>query len=202
MKNIFAIIHVIRVWFFLAFVLCAQVLFAQDTQAGNSPTPPSSAAPTAQAQLPRTFRGISLGTGLDELKSKLASDNEFVFRGDPDVSFLPISEQNLVESAGLGFIKRAFFQLKDKAVFIMSFTLNTEKVDHYSVFTSLVEKYGEPLELNPKQAMWENEQTRIFLERPLTIKYIDKNIYDTILGESEASQSKMTQMRQEFLNDF
>jgi hypothetical protein len=188
--------------YFLLLILLTQfcTVFAQDMP--ETMNDAMDMNETMPADLPRTFREISLGTGLDELKAKLAADNEFVFRGDPDVSFLPISEQNLVESAGLGFIKRAFFQLKDKQVFIMSFTLNTDKIDHYSVFTNFVEKYGEPVSLNPKQAMWENEETRIFLERPLTIKYIDKNIYDTILAESEASQSKITQMRQEFLNDF
>ncbi|MDR2842292.1 MAG: hypothetical protein LBV52_03720 [Spirochaetaceae bacterium] len=171
---------------FVMFFLVCPVLFAQD------------AAPA----LPRGFRGLELGMPLEDLKAKLIADTEFVFRGDRDVSFLPITQQNLVESAGLNFIKRAFFQLKDEKVFIMSFTLNTDKIDHYSVFTDFVEKYGEPKLLDPKQAMWETEDTRIYIERPLTVKYIDRKVYDTILAESKAAESETTRLRNDFLDNF
>ncbi|GMO26158.1 MAG: hypothetical protein Ta2B_06220 [Termitinemataceae bacterium] len=157
---------------------------------------------TSLAELPRIYRKLTLGMSIDDLKTALKDDNEFLFRGDKDVSFLPVSEQNLVDSAGRTFIKRAFFQIKDNQVFIMSFTLNTDKIDHYSVFTSFVQKYGEPLSLDPKIAMWENGDTRIFIERPLTIKYIDRKIYDTILADSKAGKAQTDLLRQEFLDDF
>ena len=49
---------------------------------------PQSAAHSAQA-LPAGFRAVSLGMGLDQVKKALAADPLFVYRGDPDVSFLP-----------------------------------------------------------------------------------------------------------------
>jgi hypothetical protein len=154
------------------------------------------------AQLPRSFRGLSLGMSLDELKTALKVDPAFVFRGDRDVSFLPNSNQNLVDSAGSDFIKRAFFQIKDDAVFVMTFEMNTEKVDHYSVFTTFSNKYGGPLLLDPKQSEWEDDETRVYIERPLTVKYIDKNVFDSIVSESSIAESSFVLRRQEFLNDF
>jgi hypothetical protein len=152
--------------------------------------------------LPRQFRQLSLGMDLDELKEGLLQDGLFQFRGDRDVSFLPAREQSLVETTGLSFIKRAFFQLRDAQVFIMAFTLNTEVIDHYSIFTQFVEKYGQPSYLDPSVAVWETEETRIAIERPLTVKYIDRVVFNDIVNESGLIESGHVRLRQEFLNDF
>ncbi|MDR2952614.1 MAG: hypothetical protein LBU82_05170 [Treponema sp.] len=154
------------------------------------------------AALPRQFRALSLGMSMDALKENLLKDNLFNFRGDRDVSFLPAREQSLVETAGSSFIKRAFFQLRDGAVFIMAFSLNTEIMDHYSVFTQLAEKYGEPSYLDPREAVWETDDTRIAVERPLTVKYIDKKVFNDIINESGLIESGQVRRRQEFLNEF
>ena len=160
---------------------------------------------TAQEEgtaLPRQFRKLGLGMGLDDLKTALVDDDLFNFRGDRDVSFLPTREQSLVETTGSSFIRRAFFQLRDGTVFIMSFSLNTDIVDHYSVFTQFVEKYGQPSYLDPKEAVWESGETRIAVERPLTVKYIDKTIFNDIVDESTLIDSREVKLRQEFLNEF
>ena len=159
-------------------------------------------AATDTGTLPRQFREMVLGMSMDELKQALQDDELFQFRGDRDVSFLPAREESLVESSGTSFIKRAFFQIRDGAVFIMAFTLNTEMMDHYSVFTGLVEKYGQPSYLNPKEAVWENEESRLAIERPLTVKYIDKKVFDDIISESTLIQSRRVRQRQEFLDEF
>lgn len=153
-------------------------------------------------ELPRQFRQLSLGMGLDDLKTALLGDDYFNFRGDRDVSFLPIREESLVETTGSSFIRRAFFQLRDGQVFIMSFSLNTAIIDHYSVFTQFTERYGHPSYLDPRMAMWENEETRITIERPLTVKYIDKIVFDDIIHESGLIESGQVRLRQEFLNEF
>ena len=179
----------IRVLFCLcvAFILITPGIFAQED---------------GEVTLPRQFRELVLGMSLDDLKAALTRDNFFNFRGDPDVSFLPVRAESLVETTGSSFIRRAFFQMRDGMVFIMSFTLNTALVDHYSVFTTFVEKYGQPVSLNPREAVWENGDTRIAVERPLTVKYIDKNVFNDILNESELVQSRRVRQRQEFLDEF
>ena len=159
-------------------------------------------AQTEGAELPRQFRRLGLGMSLDDLKTNLAEDGLFNFRGDRDVSFLPAREQSLVETTGSSFVKRAFFQLRDGAVFIMAFSLNTDIMDHYSVFTQFTEKYGEPSFLDPREAVWEDGDTRIAVERPLTVKYIDKNIFNDILDESNLIESRQVRLRQDFLNEF
>jgi hypothetical protein len=159
---------------------------------------------------PRSFRGIFLGIGLEPLKEAIRNDGVFNFREDRDVSFLPSDqEQTLVETQGFGFIRRAFFQLRYGEVFIMSFTLDTSLVDHYSVFTAFVNRYGEPSSLSPREAVWETDTTRVSIERPLTVKYIDKYNFDMfkmspdeILVSPSADSARELLNRNEFLEGF
>jgi hypothetical protein len=153
-------------------------------------------------ELPRQFREIFLGMDLEDLKNALIGDSYFNFRGDRDVSFLPVRNQSLVETTGSLFIRRAFFQLREGEVFIMSFSLNTAIIDHYSVFMQFTDKYGHPSYLDPQIAIWETEDTRIAIERPLTVKYIDKIVFNDIISESGLIESGQVRMRQDFLNEF
>ena len=205
-----------RLIFFLAVLILLPVLaFSQATQS----TPPDDLAPgdtfevfipsrtgprivPGSEPLPRSFRSLQLGMSLDELKTELTDDGLFEFRGDRDVSFLPAKEENLVETTGLSFIRRAFFQLREGQVFIMAFSLDVQRIDHYSVFVSLIKKYGEPTSLNPHESVWENGETRVSLERPLTIKYIDMAVFNAIINESRAEETREVFLRQGFLNEF
>jgi len=153
-------------------------------------------------KLPTQFRQLTLGMGLDDLKNELLKDDLFLFRGDRDVSMLPAREQSLVETTGASFIKRAFFQLRDGKVFIMAFTLNTEVIDHYSIFTQFVQKYGQPTYLDPSVAVWETDDTRVAIERPLTVKYIDRTVFNDIVNESGLIESGHVKLRQDFINEF
>ncbi|HOJ99204.1 MAG TPA: hypothetical protein PLW34_06565 [Termitinemataceae bacterium] len=157
--------------------------------------------PADSGAVPNRFRAYYLGMPLEELKKALAADDLFLFRGDRDVSLLPVREQSLIETTGLSFIRRAFFQLREGKLFVMSFSLNLDKIDHYSVFTSLTKKYGEPDTLNPQEAVWIRGNVRLSLERPLTIKYIDLTVFNTIIEESKVGASREARLREEFLND-
>jgi hypothetical protein len=186
--------YLISLLFLMLFLLPPAPLQAQEdaSQTGQAD----------KAALPRQFRQLALGMAMDDLKSALVSDDLFLFRGDRDVSFLPARDQSLVETTGAAFIKRAFFQLRDGKVFIMAFALNMEIIDHYSVFMQFVEKYGQPSYLDPKLSIWETDETRIAIERPLTVKYIDKAVFDDIVNESGLIESGQVRLRQDFLNEF
>ena len=159
--------------------------------------------PAEFPSVPRQFRGLILGMSLDELRESLAQDSLFRFRGERDVSFLPARQETLVETTGASFIRRAHFQLSDEGeVFIMSFTLDARLVDHYSMFTTFVNRYGQPVILNPSEAVWEDDYTRVSIERPLTVKYIDRAVFDRLREESMTRQHRETLMREEFLAEF
>jgi hypothetical protein len=187
-------------------LLGAALVTAQTGPEETSPPAVQEAPNTGNAEekpeLPRVYRELSLGMSLEDLKKALQQDELFNFRGDRDVSFLPIGEQNLVETTGFSFIKRALFQLRSGKLFAMAFTMNTELVDHYSIFTIFVQKYGEPDLLDPKQAVWESADTRIAIERPLTVKYIDMQVFNELQEAAQTKESQDLQIREDFLHGF
>ena len=192
-----------RIYIFLLLVFSFLPAFSQETFEFIIPEPERrSLAPETPEAVPKQFREITLGMNLDDLKAALIRDRLFLFRGDRDVSFLPIREETLVETTGNSFIRRAYFQLSDGAVYIMSFSLDTRLVDHYSVFTSFVKRYGEPVTLSPGESVWESGETRVSIERPLTVKYIDKTTFNRLIAESETRQRQEQFAREEFLGDF
>jgi hypothetical protein len=188
---------------FFVFMLMFSAFFCfAQTQDITIPPPPRPAPVDDPAPLPAQYRQLRLGMSLDELKKELAADSLFEFRGDRDVSFLPVKEENLVETTGLSFIRRAFFQLRDGKVFIMAFSLDPRFMDHYSVFTTFRNKYGDPKSLNPLEAVWENDETRVSIERPLTVKYIDMNVFRQIVDEANAEEANQVFLRRMFLEEF
>jgi len=159
-------------------------------------------APENPEPPPRQFRGLYLGMSLEDLQAALMRDYYFRFRGPRDVSFLPTVDETILETAGFSFMRRAHFRLHNGQVYIMSFTLNTQLMDHHSVFTAFVRRYGEPVILNPSESVWESEDTRVSIERPLTVKYIDRRVFDRLIEESRSLENNRLMLREEFLAEF
>jgi hypothetical protein len=180
----------------VVFVLCALLLAASI---------PAEMAAQEAPPLPRSFDGFSLGMSLDELKTALKNNNHYRFR-EEDVTFPPVREETVVDVPGVStaFVSRVLFQLRDGQVFAMTFTFNRLLMDHYSIFTSFVKKYGEPQVLDPKRSVWESddEATRVTIERPLAVMYLDLEVFNALIAESATKASQEAQQREDFLNAF
>lgn len=154
------------------------------------------------APLPDTYRSVSLGMDMDTVKEQLKNDSMFGYRGDRDVSLLQGENRSLIETAGPSFIARSWFQFHEDKLYVMIFRLNTERIDYYSVYTALVEKYGEPESLDPRRALWSDERVTLTLERPLTVKYVDKAVFSQLV-ETDTKERAITDiLREEFLSEF
>ena len=77
--------------------------------------------------------------------------------------------------------------------------INKEKMDHYSIFSALCKKYGRPNSVSPDKTLWENDDYSMSLERPLTLKYIDKNIFNQLQQKSLVNPSGSEITREMFL---
>lgn len=167
---------------------------------------PSAAEAAVSAEesrtVPRSFRDIELGMSMEEVQAALAADGIFVYRGAPDVSLLPRPDESLIEVAGMSFVRRAFFQFYEGKLFVMIFALNEKEMDHYSVFTSLSTKYGKPDSLSPSESVWVDEATRMSVERPLAVKYIDMAVFDALKAKGQAQKSYEEILRADFLGGF
>ena len=178
----------------------------QDTPQSESENQIVSPTKTSEQQdkttLPAEYRSIKLGMGIDAVKDALKQDSVFGYRGERDVSLLPTENRSLIESAGSYFISRSWFQFYKNNLYTMIFKLNTDTVDYYSVYSKFCEKYGEPASINPQRAVWEDEHTRIVIERPLIVKYIDLTVFNELISQSTTEKAASETNRQNFIDGF
>lgn len=152
--------------------------------------------------LARGFNNILLGMGMERVKEELESDPNFHFRGDPDVSMMRSPNTSLIETRGYYYIDRASFQFIEDALYTITIILNTNRIGHYAMFTSLIEKYGEPDSLSPQKTVWEDEKMIITLERPLRVKYMAKEVLEELRREQRKKKSAEELTRERFLEQF
>jgi hypothetical protein len=167
-----------------------------------APAAATAAASTAVKLPPTAFRGISLGMTVDQVKEALKEDALYLYRGDPDVSFLPQSSENLIECEGASYLSRAYFQFAAGRLYVLILVLDPRKLDHYSLFTAFIAKYGDPASLNPKETVWTSEAVRFSLERPLTVKYIDRQVFTEQVARGAAQQDLEQLSRERFIEQF
>ncbi len=152
--------------------------------------------------LPDSYRALRLGMNLEEVQDELRSDGLFGYRGERDLSLLPGGPRTLIETAGPSFIRRSWLQFHEGKLWSMTFTLDPGRIDYYSVYSTLVAKYGEPHALDPSKARWADDRVILTLERPLTIKYLDAAVFESLLAGSFAGQAASDMLREAFLEDF
>jgi hypothetical protein len=151
---------------------------------------------------PRGFRGIELGMDLEEVKAKLSEDPLFDYRGDPDVSLLPQPPQTLIECAGNSFLQRAYFQFHEQKLYILILVLAPDRLDYYTLFSTLSKKYGDPASLDPSEAIWAFPGVRVSLERPVSVKYIDTEVFERLQVAGQAERDLWEISKAKFLDRF
>lgn len=165
----------------------------------------ASASVAFAKDIPNGYKNITLGMSLDETKTELIKDSDFGYHGDRDVSLLPNSNKHLIETdadQGLGsnFLTNCYFQFNEEKLYIITINMNTKRVDYYSVFTTLKEKYGEPNEVTPQYATWKNENYTMTLEKPCALKYIDNKVFASLQNYSNVPLSGTEITKEQFLD--
>ena len=159
----------------------------------------------AHENLPSGYAKIRLGMSVEEVKKLLRENPAFGYHGDRDVSLLPGENRVLIETDAFAghvdsFLDRCWFQFYEDKLYIIIINLNRAKIDHYSVFTALCKKYGDPSTLNPERSLWENDKISMSLERPLSLKYVDKAVFEKLSGKSRVEQT-VPELTQEWFLD-
>jgi hypothetical protein len=184
--------------FFMLIALVVAVFPAVSQEAAVPAAAPSPNRP----EPPDGFAGIVLGMSLQDVKAELARDPQFGYRGDPDVSLLARPNETLIETKGTTFIDRAYFQFYQGSLYTIILSLREDRLDHYTMYTTMVSRYGEPDTLDPSEAIWEFEGIRMSLERPLSVKYIDTLAFAEILRQNARTESLNALSRERFLDQF
>ena len=170
---------------------------------GEASSPGEAATAADQFEpLPQGYGAIELGMELETVKERLFADPNFAYRGEPDVTMLPQGEQELIDCEGALFVDRAFFQFEDGRLYLIIMMMDPEYIDHYSIYTALSSKYGLPSSLNPSKSVWEDERVIVSLERPLSLKYMDRKVFESLQSESASERTFESEMREDFINSF
>lgn len=163
-----------------------------------------SALTFSENDIPQSFRGVKLGMNVEETKKALKDDIEFGYRGDRDVSLSPGTDQVLIETDGVfaaySFLDRCYFQFTENKLSAITINMNREKMDHYSVFKKLCEKYGQPESVTPEKSTWQDDSVIFSLERPLALKYIDRKAFEKKQSSIEVKKTSQETAREEFLD--
>jgi hypothetical protein len=184
----------------IGFLFAASLGGAQESVAGGGAEQPVPGPGSVQP--PRGFRSIQLGMELEEVKQLLIDDPLFDYRGDPDISFLPLPPQTLIETSGSSFIRRAYFQFDEDLLYIIILSMDPDRLDYYTLYSALSEKYGPPTRLDPTEAVWQFERVRMSLERPLNVKYIDSAVFEALKEEGQVQQDLWEISKENFLQQF
>lgn len=192
-----------KILFLLYLVLSSFIpLEAQDIKRASETEAVSRGPEGSLEDLPAGFQKILLGMGVEEVRRALDEDGNFRYRGEPDVSILQSSGDALIECEGLYYIDHASFQFVDEKLFTITLIFDRGVLGYYTMFSTLQGKYGDPLDLSPDRAVWEDEKVRLALERPLRLKYIDAVVLERLRTESERSKSIERIDRERFLEQF
>ncbi len=157
--------------------------------------------------LPDGYGDVHLGMSLKEAKIQLLKNSDFGYSGDRDVSLLPGDAKVLIEtnaSGGRGspYLSNCWFQFYNEQLYIITININTNKIDYYSMFTTLCKKYGQPDSLDPQKAVWKNDAITMQLEKPLSVKYIDNETFDMLKTSATVEKSYEEKNAQSFLEEF
>ncbi len=155
-----------------------------------------------EAALRRGFREIRLGAPFEEVEERLLADTAFAYRGPADVSLRLSDGQTVIDSRGRVFVDRGLFQFADGRLYTMALYINRDRLDYFQLFEQLRARYGDPIDLDPQRAFWEDETTRIELERPLTVRYLDLAVFETRRGAERALEAADDIAREQFLEEF
>lgn len=156
--------------------------------------------------LPDGYKNIHLGMSVEETKTELIKNPDFGYKGDRDVSLLPGKTETLIETDAervysSNFLRRCWFQFYNDYLYIITININPSRIDYYSIFTTLKDKYGEPTEINPQYSCWKNDEITMYLEKNLSIKYISNETMDLLKNSVNIEKSTAEITQQMFLDE-
>ena len=155
-----------------------------------------------ETPLLRGYRQIVLGRSFAEVEQLLYEESSFFYRGEPDVSLRPSDGNTVIDARGRGFVARGVFYFVDDALYSLNLYLNRASIDYFQLYERLRARYGEPDDLNPRLAVWDDERTRIELEKPLTVRYIDLTPIVRRQEEEDRAFAAGEAARRRFLEEF
>lgn len=151
--------------------------------------------------LPDRYRTISLGMTMEQVKTKLENDTIYNYRGERDVSLLPSENKSIIETSSDTWLENCWFQFYNNELYSIIINYNPEKFDYNTIYNQLIDKYGLHNEMDPTKAIWEDDFVIMSLEKPISVKYINKKIFNDIRTQATVEKTKEEETRDSILGD-
>ncbi|MBN2546467.1 MAG: hypothetical protein JXB50_11770 [Spirochaetes bacterium] len=147
------------------------------------------------------YKDIKLGMNKDQVMKIINSSPDFNPLKEELLTVRLEPDTEIITTEGLGFIELAYFHFHNEQLFQILFKISEEKIGYYTLLKSLTAKFGNPKKLNPKKAFWENDRTKIIIEKPCTLKYQFLPVWNTLITKDNSTDTINKIIRDEFLKD-
>lgn len=174
----------------LAFILFSlPLLFAQE----------KSEIQSNGLQAIKGFDTLTLGMDYQSALNALDFSSNFIYNSQMPMW---IESNPVIAANGKGFVDKGYFQFYNGALYSITIELNRNRIDFFTLFMQLQQKYGKYKSFSPTIVRWEDENALLSLEKPLTLRYLEKRIHSQLIESSKVKESQKQKMREDFLEQF
>jgi len=145
------------------------------------------------------YKDIKLGMKKDQVMNIINNSPDFDPLKDEILSVRLEPDTEIITTEGLTFIELAYFHFHKDQLFQILLKISDDKIGYYTLLKSLTAKFGNPKSLNPKKASWENDRTKIVIEKPCTLKYQYLPVWNTLITKDNSTDTINKIIRDEFL---
>jgi len=147
------------------------------------------------------YKDIKLGMSMDQVKALLQKSGDFIQKKEEVLITRLEPDTKIISVEGVGFIIYAYFHFENDKLFQIFLKISDSKIGYYFLLRKLTSKFGNPKKFNPKKAIWENDNTRIILEKPCNLKYIYLPVWNDIIKNEEKREDIIKIIREKFGDD-
>ncbi|WP_300753960.1 hypothetical protein [uncultured Brachyspira sp.] len=145
------------------------------------------------------FKNITLGATREDTINAILGDNTMTLPKQYMTGTVDLSAEESADFLALEenkFYKSGYFVFKDDSLYSITINFQPNQVDFLELLSALNAKYTKGSFLDANTVAWQNGDTRIILERPSVVKYINmSNITstsDTRIKEKEEAPPQNT----------
>lgn len=146
------------------------------------------------------YKSYILGMGQDEIEEELSNSSEFNIIREEILSVRMEPDTDIISTEGYGFVTRAYFHFNNEKLFQIYLIIDEQKVGYYPILKTYINKYGNPSSFSPDRAVWENNEVMVILEKPCTLKYVDKKVWDSLLSKDHTTDTVFDKIRRDFID--
>lgn len=132
--------------------------------------------------LARGYRGVELSMQMDKVSEILRRDRLLEVDIRTDFGDLDEEPYHVIKARNVPYITSVYYQFGTtqsvkKQLFAIVIHFNSRYNDFHSILNKMKKKYRDPELLTPNTAVWSDGKTKIIVNAPSTVKYIDINLY-------------------------